>query len=53
MPNAHIQLGANGSSPSIYPARATGCLLLSEAKNLSKTHCQMFKKVESDLPAKI
>ena len=25
MPKAYIQLGASGSSPSICPARATGC----------------------------
>ena len=25
MPEGYIQLGANGSSPSICPARATGC----------------------------
>ena len=26
MPKAYIQLGASGSSPSICPARATGCV---------------------------
>ena len=29
MPKAYIQLGANGSSPSICPARATGCAAIS------------------------
>ena len=28
MPKAYIQLGASGSSPSICPARATGCVVL-------------------------